>query len=101
MDDGLLTDTTSRNALYKVHVSLGKIVNALDEQQPANLRASTRSSASAATERLPTEERTVAAGEPETIVEEDGEEHATALPKKEEASEMDEGMTDNGEDTQM
>ena len=31
IDDKLVTDATSRNALYKIHVSLGKIVNAMDE----------------------------------------------------------------------
>lgn len=30
----MCADATSRNSLYKIHVSLGKIVNALDEQQP-------------------------------------------------------------------
>ncbi|KAI0023167.1 ARM repeat-containing protein [Xylariomycetidae sp. FL0641] len=30
VDDGLVSDATSRNALYKIHVSLGKIVNQLD-----------------------------------------------------------------------
>lgn len=34
MEEGVVTDAPSKNALYKVHVSLGKIVNALDEQQP-------------------------------------------------------------------
>ncbi|KAI0435739.1 ARM repeat-containing protein [Xylaria telfairii] len=32
VEDNLLTDATGRNALYKIHVSLGKIVNALDEK---------------------------------------------------------------------
>ncbi|KAJ6787730.1 hypothetical protein PWT90_03478 [Aphanocladium album] len=34
VEEGVVTDAPSKNALYKVHVSLGKIVNALDEQQP-------------------------------------------------------------------
>ncbi|KAI0481007.1 ARM repeat-containing protein [Xylariaceae sp. FL0804] len=33
VEDNLLSDATSRNALYKLHVSLGKIVNQLGEQQ--------------------------------------------------------------------
>ena len=33
VEEGLVTDTTGRNALYKIHVSLGKIVNGLEEQQ--------------------------------------------------------------------
>ncbi|KAI1267267.1 ARM repeat-containing protein [Xylariaceae sp. FL1019] len=32
VEEELLTDATSRNALYKIHVSLGKIVNQLGEQ---------------------------------------------------------------------
>ncbi|KAK7751350.1 chromosome condensation complex Condensin, subunit G [Diatrype stigma] len=36
VEDGLVSDATSRNALYKIHVSLGKIVNALDSQQQQN-----------------------------------------------------------------
>ncbi|KAI1120373.1 ARM repeat-containing protein [Nemania abortiva] len=31
VEDNLLTDATGRNALYKIHVSLGKIVNALGD----------------------------------------------------------------------
>lgn len=34
----MVTDTTGRNALYKIHVSLGKIVNSLEEQRPAQNR---------------------------------------------------------------
>lgn len=33
VDDKLLSDATGRNALYKIHVSLGKIVNTLGEAQ--------------------------------------------------------------------
>ncbi|KKO99143.1 condensin complex subunit 3 [Trichoderma harzianum] len=40
VEEGLVTDTTGRNALYKIHVSLGKIVNSLDEQRPAHSRTS-------------------------------------------------------------
>ncbi|KAK6193055.1 hypothetical protein LQW54_012840 [Pestalotiopsis sp. IQ-011] len=32
VEENLLSDATSRNALYKIHVSLGKIVNQLSEQ---------------------------------------------------------------------
>lgn len=38
VEEGLVTDTTGRNALYKIHVSLGKIVNSLEEQRPAQNR---------------------------------------------------------------
>ncbi|KAL6885338.1 ARM repeat-containing protein [Trichoderma longibrachiatum] len=43
VEEGLVTDTTGRNALYKIHVSLGKIVNGLEEQQqqrPSHSRTS-------------------------------------------------------------
>jgi condensin complex subunit 3 len=33
VDDKLIADATGRNALYKIHVSLGKIVNSLGEKQ--------------------------------------------------------------------
>ncbi|RYP12700.1 hypothetical protein DL765_007200 [Monosporascus sp. GIB2] len=33
VEENLLSDATSRNALYKIHVSLGKIVNSLDINQ--------------------------------------------------------------------
>jgi len=33
VDDKLVVDATGRNALYKIHVSLGKIVNALAEKE--------------------------------------------------------------------
>lgn len=33
VEDNLLNDATGRNALFKIHVSLGKIVNQLNEQQ--------------------------------------------------------------------
>ncbi|PHH62424.1 hypothetical protein CDD81_7143 [Ophiocordyceps australis] len=40
VDDGLLVDATSRNALYKIHVSLGKIVNTLDQPHHIHPRPS-------------------------------------------------------------
>ncbi|ROV99002.1 hypothetical protein VSDG_03799 [Cytospora chrysosperma] len=43
VETNLISDTTGRNALYKIHVSLGKIVNGLDQQQEAGLRRSTPS----------------------------------------------------------
>lgn len=39
VDEGLLTDATGRNALYKIHVSLGKIVNALGEGDKMSRRS--------------------------------------------------------------
>lgn len=43
VEGALLTDATGRNALYKIHVSLGKIVNTLDQQQEAGLMRRTAS----------------------------------------------------------
>ncbi|KAF3770442.1 hypothetical protein M406DRAFT_59453 [Cryphonectria parasitica EP155] len=39
----LISDTTGRNALYKIHVSLGKIVNTLDQAKESGRRRSTMS----------------------------------------------------------
>ncbi|KAI3320484.1 ARM repeat-containing protein [Xylariaceae sp. AK1471] len=48
VEEGLLTDATSRNALYKIHVSLGKIVNQLDSQDKMSSRRSVSRSVSVA-----------------------------------------------------
>ncbi|EFX00217.1 nuclear condensin complex subunit [Grosmannia clavigera kw1407] len=39
VDSQLLADATSRNALYKIHVSLGKIVNGLDQAAAGSIAA--------------------------------------------------------------
>ncbi|KAG5935009.1 hypothetical protein E4U53_000546 [Claviceps sorghi] len=57
VQDGLVNDAASRNSLYKIHVSLGKIVNGMDEQKQFVRRTSR--SVSVAKERQPTEERTI------------------------------------------
>ncbi|KAK1236832.1 hypothetical protein MKX07_005951 [Trichoderma sp. CBMAI-0711] len=46
VEEGLVTDTTGRNALYKIHVSLGKIVNGLEEQQQQQRPSHSRTSRS-------------------------------------------------------
>ncbi|KAI0178261.1 condensin subunit Cnd3 [Pestalotiopsis sp. NC0098] len=43
VEENLLSDATSRNALYKIHVSLGKIVNQLSEQAKGGRRSISRS----------------------------------------------------------
>lgn len=43
VDSKLLADATSRNALYKIHVALGKIVNNLNENGSAGRRSVSRS----------------------------------------------------------
>lgn len=40
VDDKLIPDATGRNALFKIHVSLGKIVNSLTEKAPRGRTAS-------------------------------------------------------------
>lgn len=71
MDSKVLADATSRNALYKIHVALGKIVNALGEQAETGRRMSRSTSASAS---VLGEERTVVRAEPGIKEEEEGEE---------------------------
>lgn len=73
VEDGLLTDATSRNSLYKIHVSLGKIVNTLDEQQPA-ARAARSSVVSSTTDDQPREAKTEAMSETSKIEEEEEDE---------------------------
>lgn len=77
MDSKILADATSRNALYKIHVALGKIVNALGEQAETGRRMSRSTSASASVvgdERTVLEDRTAASVEPGIKEEEEGEE---------------------------
>jgi condensin complex subunit 3 len=40
VDGKVMSDATGRNALYKIHVSLGKIVNSLTEKAPRGRKAS-------------------------------------------------------------
>lgn len=42
VEENFLSDATSRNALYKIHVSLGKIVNQLGEQDKMSRRSGSR-----------------------------------------------------------
>jgi condensin complex subunit 3 len=104
VEDGLLTDAPSRNALYKVHVSLGKIVNGLDESKPVqtDLRASVRSS-TAPTDRQGTEDRSELGSTsiPEEAEEEEEVAEETVVLRKEEDMSLDEeGGTEAGNDTQ-
>lgn len=84
VQDGLVSDATSRNSLYKIHVSLGKVVNNLDHQQQFNRRTSR--SVSINKERQPTEERTIL--EEPTIKEEacDGSDEDTVVEQGRELS---------------
>ncbi|PSS23227.1 hypothetical protein M430DRAFT_135955 [Amorphotheca resinae ATCC 22711] len=40
VDDKLISDATGRNALFKIHVSLGKIVNGLPDKEPKGRQSS-------------------------------------------------------------
>jgi condensin complex subunit 3 len=82
VEEGLVTDTTGRNALYKIHVSLGKIVNSLEEQRPAQNRDGRSTSETA--ERSTPEEAEAETEEPEA------EPEAEEAEEEEEPEEQDE-----------
>lgn len=91
VDSKLLSDATSRNALYKIHVALGKIVNALGEQQDAARRTSRSTSVSTSVlgedrtvmeDRTVVEDRTAVRAEPD-IKEEEEESDGTLMPAEE------------------
>ncbi|EWZ82959.1 chromosome condensation complex Condensin, subunit G [Fusarium oxysporum] len=100
VEEGLLSDATSRSALFKLHVSLGKIVNALDEQQPAHRRTS-RSTSVITDHQSPEEEKTVM--EEPSIKEEDEESDGTVVPKeeKDERESLVDDLLSDGEDVEM
>lgn len=100
VEEGLLTDATSRNALYKIHVSLGKIVNSLDEQQRTNNLRTSRS-VSQTVERQMSEEKTVVEVTQVKEEEEQSEDDVTVVPKMERDSVVEESDLTIGGDTQM
>lgn len=97
VEQNLIADTTGRNALYKIHVSLGKIVNALDQAKEAGMRRSSRSSMSRSVSLGPDEhavnrdDRTTVGTEPQ-IKEEEEDEGLSQV-------DADEGDDDSGEGT--
>lgn len=97
MEEGLVSDATSRNALYKIHVSLGKIVNSLEEQRPSNGRNSR--SVSVNLDRQPAEDKTVV--EEPNIKEEDQDSDGTVVPKEEEKDTLVDDLLSDGEDTKI
>ncbi|KAF5024634.1 hypothetical protein F66182_3398 [Fusarium sp. NRRL 66182] len=97
VEDGLLSDATSRNALYKIHVSLGKIVNALDEQKPS-IRRTSRSTSVLTDRQSPEEEKTVI--EEPSIKEEDEESEGTVVAQDDRESLVEDLLSD-GEDVEM
>lgn len=87
VDNQLVADTTGRNALYKIHVSLGKIVNNLDQAAAQHEGFGRRSVSSRATS-VALEERTVV--EDKTVVHE-------ADIKEEEEGDGEEQQEEDGE----
>lgn len=84
VEANLLSDATGRNALYKIHVSLGKIVNSLDAQETAAAsgpRAFSRSVSAAVEDKTVVEDKTIV---PEADIKEE-----------EEDDEVDDGDTVN------
>ncbi|KAI1430980.1 ARM repeat-containing protein [Xylaria sp. CBS 124048] len=98
VDDGLLTDATGRNALYKIHVSLGKIVNHLGDQDKMSRRSR---SVSVATSVAPS----AGTSHDRTMSTEDGD--VTVMPGRtsadgtglEDVAEEEEEEADEGDDT--
>lgn len=109
VESQLLSDATSRNALYKIHVSLGKIVNNLDQAAAAQMgsgaghgrRSTSRATSLGVDDRtvlVGGEDRTVLAGEDRTIVEqikEEDEDETGVLddPNDTDADEVADGTT--------
>ncbi|GAW11857.1 hypothetical protein ANO14919_012100 [Xylariales sp. No.14919] len=80
VDEGLLTDATGRNALYKIHVSLGKIVNALNEGDKISRRS--RSASVATSIGTTGGSASVATGD-RSVVTDDGEDATVVLGRRE------------------
>ncbi|KAJ6441667.1 nuclear condensin complex subunit 3 [Purpureocillium lavendulum] len=98
VEDGIVSDATSRNSLYKIHVSLGKIVNSLDEQLPAHRRTSR--SVSILMDRHLADDKTIVEESriKEEEEEDEGESDGTIVPKEEEKESLiDDLLSDDGE----
>ena len=95
VDENLLSDATSKNALYKIHVGLGKIVNTLEEEHPAGAERTGS-----------VENSTMVDEEPEPVVkteedlEEEEESEGTVVPKLEDDGD-EEGLVEAAEDETM
>lgn len=79
VETNLISDTTGRNALYKIHVSLGKIVNNLDQQKEAGFRRSTASRSVSLAPEPAAEDRTMVGQEPQIKEEEEDEDNESRL----------------------
>jgi condensin complex subunit 3 len=82
IEDKLITDATGRNALFKIHVSLGKIVNTLGGRKSVAPESRMSITPSEATERTSLdgeEDSKIEASDVGTIKEEDAEDEPTLL----------------------
>lgn len=97
VDNQLLSDATGRNALYKIHVSLGKIVNSLDQQENGGRRTTSRSVSVDPEEKTIVQDRTVML---EADIKEEDEDEAgdvTAVPVKDDDDSLVEELLTDGE----
>ncbi|OTA61981.1 ARM repeat-containing protein [Hypoxylon sp. EC38] len=103
IEENLLSDATSKNALYKIHVSLGKIVNQLGEQDKMSRRSGSRSVSLAPDDKIITEDVTVVPTPPieeeqeEDVVEDDVDVNATTVRRSEGDSLVEDLLTDGEE----
>jgi condensin complex subunit 3 len=104
VDSQLLVDATGRNALYKIHVALGKIVNNLDQAQQdigfgrrsVSRAVSVASMASTALTSVTADDTTIV--EERTVIKEEdeaGDEETTVVRYKQEDSLVDDILTDD------
>ncbi|GAB1320751.1 chromosome condensation complex Condensin, subunit G [Madurella fahalii] len=110
VENQLLSDATSRNSLYKIHVSLGKIVNNLDTVAEAAAggkfrRSMSRASSIGLDERMAVEEKTIVQHEVEIKEEEEEEDddsgtviHTKPEEQSREQSLVDELLSDDEEE---
>ena len=91
VDAQLLADATSRNALYKIHVALGKIVNNLDAAAEAAGPAFRRSVSRATS--LGVEDKTVLSEERTVVM------HSADIKEEEEEGEDEDDMDDSKDGT--
>ncbi|KAI5860530.1 condensin subunit Cnd3 [Durotheca rogersii] len=104
VEEGLVSDATSRNALYKIHVSLGKIVNLLAAAAAAaaedNDRLSSRRSASRSVSLAPADDEKPRGPprikrEDEDDEEDDEDDDATVVPPPETRIDEEDGEDDD------
>ncbi|KAM0256168.1 hypothetical protein ACHAQJ_005145 [Trichoderma viride] len=100
VEEGLVTDTTGRNALYKIHVSLGKIVNSLDDQRPAQSRTS-RSVSETVGRHTPEEEKSIMSNADDSKIKMEEDSDGTVVPEHAERNSLVDDLLSDGEDTKM